>query len=333
MGRRKLALGVSGLSCPESQHVSEGRYAERMAPVLARWRGRAADRALTLPQRFYAQRRAVALERPYRDKLARCAKRGRIVKCGCPGRRDVRWYRCRQHLACDVCLQHRSKQLGARLREALEAIAKRNQARKFVLITLTVAHSGDVAADRKALAAGWREFYKRLHERIGRYEYVGVWEVTPGDDGLGHIHAHVVASWPWLDWGELARMWRAACPESSRINFVANRRDGRPTEPKSAAKYLSKYVTKGVQGEEFSPELRAEVIAAAYNTRWLFSSRGVWVPFVPLCPNCGRPIVLARYRFHDGNWRPDHDESPRDGPQLALGLPEPDQRAGRGCAR
>lgn len=327
---------MSGLSCPESQQVSEGRYQERIAPILGRWRARAADHGKTPLQRAYAFKRVAALERPYADKLRRCARSGRIVKCGCPGRRDVRWYTCRQHLMCDGCQRRRGKRLGARLREALEAVAKRHPTRKLVLITLTVRHSGDVAVDRRALAEGWRDFYKRLHARIGRYEYVGVWEVTAGDDGLGHVHAHVVASWPWLDWGELARLWRVSCPSSSRISFVASRRDGKATNPASAAKYLAKYVSKGVQTQEFTPELRADVVAAMYNTRWLFSSRGVWVPFVALCPDCGRPIVLARYRFHDGNWRPNLDngpDPPRDGTQLAFALPESDERASRGCSR
>jgi hypothetical protein len=325
---------VSGLSCPESQQVSEERYALRMAATLARWRRRAGDHAVPPLKRAYAFKRVAALQRPYASKLAKCGSVGRITKCGCRGRRDVRWHTCRQHLACESCRARRAKRMGARLSEALHAMAERHPTNKLVLITLTLRHSGDIAADRARLAAGWRAFYKRLHALVGRYEYVGVWEVTAGDDGLGHIHAHVVASWPWLDWSELADMWRRSCPESTRISFVAARRDRQPTTPKSAANYLSKYVAKGVQTADFSPELRADVIAAAYNTRWLFSSRGVWIPFQPLCPDCGQPIILARYRFHAGNWRPDHGpDPPRDHAQLALALPDPDKRASRGCAR
>lgn len=325
---------MSGLSCPESQQVSEARYAARMQPVLARWRARSADHAVAPLKRAYALKRVAALQRPFAAKLQRCGTAGRITKCGCPGRREVRWHTCRQHLMCPTCRTRRAKRLGARLNEALHAMAERHPTNKLVLITLTLRHSGDIAADRAALAEGWRSFYKKLHASVGRYEYVGVWEVTPGEDQLGHIHAHIVASWPWLDWSELHDMWRRSCPSSTRISFVANRRDGKPTTPKSAANYLSKYVAKGVQTHEFSPELRADVIAATYNTRWLFSSRGVWIPFVPLCPDCGKPIILARYRFHAGNWRPDHGpDPPRDHAQLALAIPEPDQRASRGCAR
>jgi hypothetical protein len=173
-----------------------------------------------------------------------------------------------------------------------------------------------------------------VHARIGRFEYIGVWEVTAGADNLGHVHAHVVVSWPWIDWGVLRELWLRCCESSERITFVAARRDGQPTSPQSAAKYLSKYVSKGVQTADFSPELRADVVAASYNTRWLFTSRAVWVPFVPCCPNCGQSIVLARYRFHAGNWRPDREpDTPRGSEQLALALPSPHERASCGCSR
>lgn len=238
---------------------------------------------------------------------------------------------------CERCQRRRAKRVGARIREGLEAVRCRAPNRKLVLLTLTLRHSGDVAVDRAALAKGWRAFYKRLNERVGRFEYIGVWEVTRGEDGLGHVHAHVVASWPWLDWGGLAELWRAACPESTRISFRASRNDGQATSPKSAARYLSKYVSKGVQTDDFSPELRADVLAATYNTRWLFSSRHVWVAFVPSCPDCGQPIVLAHFRFNAANRTtliidcgPD---PPGDGSQLEIALPEPDERTSRGCAR
>jgi hypothetical protein len=173
---------------------------------------------------------------------------------------------------------------------------------KPVLVTLTVRHSGDIAADRKALADGWRRFYKAYNRRFGAFPYVGTYELTAGTDGLGHIHIHIVALWPYRDWSLLSSLWRAGCPESSHINFKAGENLTR------AAHYLSKYISKGVQTDDFSPELRARVLAGTYGTRWLMTSVRFWVPFEPVCPCCKQPVVRARVRdpFPDAshsNWR------------------------------
>lgn len=197
---------------------------------------------------------------------------------------------------------------------------------KLVLITLTVRHSGDVEADRNALASGWRRFYKAVNKRWGRYPYVGVWEVTAGRDGLGHVHAHVAVVWPFRDWAEVRELWIAACPESERINFVARRRDGRASEPKGVARYLGKYLSKGAEDSEITPELRADFCAMAYQSRWVFSSKSFWVPWVPVCPGCGKPRVVAQF-----GWRGDPYREPpeADGP-CQLEWPWP-SRAGPGA--
>ena len=298
-----------------------------MAPRLARWRLRAADASLGGARRRYALQRVAAITRSYASRLAECGTKGCVVKCGCKGRRDVRVYGCRSHLVCGACRRTRAKRLGARVRAGLEVAAAAAPQSKIVLVTLTLRHSGDVAADRAALAAGWRALYLRLYRRgWGRCPYVGVWEVTPGDDGRGHVHAHIAVVWPWIDWGVVRELWLESCPESERITFVARRRDGRPSDPRSVATYLGKYLSKGVQTADFSPELRADVVAMAYQSRWVFSSVRFWQPWVPVCPGCKLPRVRAQYRWHgdpDGcHWRDEDwcqlelgvDERQRDGP-------------------
>jgi hypothetical protein len=192
--------------------------------------------------------------------------------------------------------------MRARIWSGLEAAAAANRGAMVVLITITLRHSGDVAADRKALADGWRRFYLAYRRRFGAFPYVGTHEVTPGDDGLGHPHAHIVALWPWRDWGKLNALWRACCPQSEQINFRASR------TVKYAARYVSKYVSKGVQEAAFTPELRARILAGTYGTRWVFSSVRFWAPFEPACRCCGEPVRRAMLRnpFPDdasSNWR------------------------------
>jgi len=216
-----------------------------------------------------------------------------------------------------------------RIRSGLDAaMATADRRERIVLATLTIEHSGDVERDRRDLAAGWRAFYLAIRRRYGTFAYVGVWEVTPGTDGLGHIHAHVAMVWPWRDWSECAALWTQSCPRSTRIDFRGARRDGKPSDPKSVANYLGKYLAKGMEAEGFTPELRANVVAGTYNTRWVFSSRRFWQPFVPKCQACQQRIIAAQYRFRGQPYRPDGCSTSRGPPQLGLAIPEPHQRTG-----
>lgn len=187
------------------------------------------------------------------------------------------------------------------------AALERQRGRRVVLLTLSVRHSGDIEADHGALKAGWRALYKAMHRRgWGRFPYVGVVEVTPGRDGRGHVHAHVVAIWPWRDWSVVAKLWRRACPESTRISLVAAK------SPRGACRYVSKYISKGMQGSEFTPELRARVVAGMYGARWVFTSWRFWQPFEPCCPTCCTRVQLVVVHVRDAwlrgrppDWRPE----------------------------
>ena len=279
--------------------VDEALYARLMEPRRQEWRRRAAESGKRETVVRYALRRAEALGRPYRRKIERCSTTGTRVKCKCKGWRGVHPRTCRQHLMCEVCMRARSRRLGMRMRAGLEhAMTGRPDTDRLVLLTLTLRHSGDLTADRAALAAGWRRFYRALRRRWAKFPYVGVWEVTPGEDGLGHLHMHVAVVWPWRDWSVCRQLWIDACPESERISFVAARRDGRRSDAKSVSRYLGKYLSKGMQASEFTPELRSSVLAASYNARWVFTSRAFWLTFLPCCQRCGNRIIAAQYAWH-----------------------------------
>lgn len=279
--------------------VAEGLYASLMEDRRNAWERRAKSEGLTDPQRKYAAARARTLSKPYAAKLAKCSLQGVNVKCGCPGKRDVRWYTCRQHLLCETCRAKRGKKLRPRIRAGLETAWKaeiqQNHRLQVVLVTLTVRHSGDVGADRATVARAWRAFYKAYVRRFGKFTYVGVHEATAGRDGMGHAHMHIACIWPRGapgsgtagDWKLLARLWRQSAPTSTRINFEPSH------GAKHAAWYVSKYVAKGIEAGDWTPELRTRLVCGTYNTRWLMTSRRFWQPFEPLCPCCGQRVVRA----------------------------------------
>jgi hypothetical protein len=159
-------------------------------------------------------------------------------------------------------------------------------------MTLTTRHTGDLVADQAELSDGWRKLYKRMHEDHGACPYVGVWEVTPGTDGLGHVHMHIALVWSYRDWGRIRDQWIAACPSSQRVTFIAKRKDGRASSPGSVSKYLGKYLAKGADLRAFTPYLRAEVSAAFYNQRSVHASVHFWRRVVKCCAKCG-----DRYRL------------------------------------
>lgn len=286
----------SPLPCPEPQQVSRGglldepRRLALLEPRKARWAARATEPApgVTAAQRLYAERRARALGTELEPRVADCGTITVAARCACGPRRVA--YTCRQHVVCEICSRQRAKRYGRKIREGLESAIRERcktlltygaQKWRTVLLTLSVRHTGDIEADCARLKEGWRGLYKAMHRRgWGWFPYVGTIEVTPGRDGLGHVHAHVVAVWPWRDWGQVARMWRRACPTSTRINIVQAK------STRGAASYVAKYVSKGVYTADFTPLLRANVVAGMYQSRWVFTSVRFWVPWSPCCPEC-----------------------------------------------
>jgi hypothetical protein len=213
-------------------------------------------------------------------------------------------------LTCDHCRAQRLKKQAVRIRKGLTASweraelaperwnqpcecehgskCQRARARAgnrtmCVMLTLTLKDTGDIAADRANLEAGWRRFYRRYLDVFGAFEYVATHEITPGRARIGHPHMHVVALWPFRCWKMLRRWWLNACPQSARIYFKGS------TNVKRASAYISKYVAKGVETSDWSPELRARALHAYYGTRWFSTSEGFFSRWVTICPCCGQP--------------------------------------------
>ena len=313
-----------------------------MAGVMERWEARAVSPDLTGSQRAYAARRARRLNEPYAEALANCARAGMKTRCGCKGSK-VTWYTCRKFLLCKLCRKQRARRYGTKIWKSLECRLQENPDRRLLMVTLTVRPGSSLATDRKALIAGWREFYRCQQRRWGGFPYVATVELHRS----GVCHLHVAALWPrgnpgdgsQGDWSLQRTLWLQSCSQSERIHFSPSK------SVRQCARYVAKYVSKGVQDDEFTPLLRARVIAATYNTRWVLTSAKFWELFKPCCPTCGEAIVRARFKFPRGEppsmaerlrllgWSSRGGGSADTPPeQLAFELGGANQRPGAGCS-
>ena len=253
---------------------------------------RLAARAARCAARAHA--RVERLRHDLAPRVAKCEVAQRWVRCGCAdGAPQPLARSCNVRLLCSRCDARRARRLRRRLVAAVahhvEELRRARRSARVRMITLTVAHSGDLRRDRAELTAGWRT----LRKQLGRWwgdppRFALCWEHTPGRDGLGHVHAHVVVLGgpSWWSYAAIQRTWRSACPRSSGLH-VATSRGG----ASAAARYLSKYVTKGLAElpDDAPDELRAQLLAACYQARMVSTSRGFWVPLDQLpCRYCGQ---------------------------------------------
>lgn len=304
-----------------------------------------AGQSAALAGRWHA-RRAHGLGRSLRSRCNECGlasvargdagadRRGPVVVVACKcGPREVP-VACKQRWLCPECRQRTYRRMRAKLNRAVRAVVRASRAawhahgrpagrrRDPVLVTMTVRHSGNLARDRERITRGWEAVRKWVHRRIGlehaderrSFDYALVWEVTPGADGLGHVHAHAVVMWPWVDWDGVRATWlrataceacgglgrrphRARCAlcagtgsHSSGIDLRAPRAKSRAGEGQVAANYLAKYTSKGVQLGDFTPALAANVLDSLYGHRLCTTSRGFWQPAPPcVCRRCASP--------------------------------------------
>jgi hypothetical protein len=133
------------------------------------------------------------------------------------------------------------------------------------LVTLTVSHSGSLANDRQTISRGWRRLRSWLHKLDGRaMPYALAWELTPGRDGKGHVHAHVACLWPWRDLRALDREWQRAtdgrgrCVDVSSATAAARAGLIRSSEPGAAASYVAAYIEGGGCSADVPEDMRAE---------------------------------------------------------------------------
>jgi hypothetical protein len=251
-----------------------------------------AERVRLLRSAQWAHYRARALAMSRADLISTCGERWRTVACAC-GRREFR-VDCKQTQLCPKCRKTHWRKWHRKITNAMDAALRVERARwsrarfgrrpGIYLITLTMPHGGDIERDRRVMGEAVRRLFKIANARRWWKTYALTYEVTPGDDKLGHVHAHLAVISQWVPYDELHAVWRVAMPGALVLDVQAPRGADAAS---SAAGYLAKYVTKGVEVAEFTGRKAGELLAAFRGRRKVTTSRGFWVPPDITCPCCG----------------------------------------------
>jgi len=258
-------------------------------------RGESAQAVAMSRSAEWSEHRAQAMALPRAELLAACGTRWRKIACAC-GPREVR-VGCGQVQLCEQCRVKGWRKWRRKLVRSLDAHVRAARAAwaqtrigmlpGVYLVTLTVAHSGSIEQDRDHLGKAWRRLTKIAQREKWWGAYALTYEVTPGRDGLGHVHLHLAAISSWIPYDRLHEAWREV--SGARVLDVSAPRAA--TKAARAADYLSKYVTKGVDPAVFTGAKAGELIVAMRGKRRVTTSVGFWTPVrdrEACCPTCGQ---------------------------------------------
>jgi len=252
------------------------------------------------------EHRARALAMPRGDLVSTCGRRFRKVRCGC-GVIEVP-VGCDVTQLCASCSKAHWRRWNRRISRAMDSHLRAKLAQWYrdrqgyrpgiYLVTFTMPHSGDIASDRKTMGEAWRALTKDAHAGAWWSTYALTWEVTPGTAGDGHVHMHLAAISSWIPYDELREAWQRHMPGaiqpdvSSPIDQKRKAKQlGRRYDPaESAAYYIAKYVTKGVNPREFTGQKAGELLVAFRGRRKVSTSEAFYVPLRDrqrVCKGCG----------------------------------------------
>jgi hypothetical protein len=258
--------------------------------------------------------------------------------------------------------------MKAHLRSAVDAwkrSGRRGSKPGVYLVTLTMPHSGDLVTDRRVMGEAWGAISKAASyggyyrggewklDEAGKRVNVGgtrsdakwwghhavTYEVTGGTKNDGHLHAHAAVISQWVPYEELHAAWREACPGAKHLDVVdpatqakrSNAHGRKANGASTAAEYLAKYVTKGVEPRELTGRKAGEMLVAFRGRRKVTTSRYFWRPLVGRtkhcegCNECHRlveapdglqtvaPAAVLASLVERTRWKP-----PRLSPQLTL---------------
>lgn len=256
-----------------------------------------------------AEARVRSLTSDIEPRVLSCGNRDRWVACACgDGAPRPVAHECRQIAVCPTCRRSKSRRLRKRLLRSLghhlgahaSGDGKRRRPR-MRLLTFTTPHTGSLDADRSSIVTAWEQLRKQLHRWFKRaLPFVLVWETTPGTDGKGHEHCHVImiGGPPRWNYAAIARVWRSALGRATgRAPAEVMAPDIQIVRTENgAAHYVTKYVTKGVDfnDQRWSDELIAQYMAAHYNKRSVTVSLGFWQQDTKECGVCGALCRAAR---------------------------------------
>ena len=182
---------------------------------------------------------------------------------------------------CETCGFRKAKRIRRKVLRGFgeahkRAMAAWSKARKnkpgVKLITLTVRPSGEGAAhDRAVITRGWQRFRAWLHPYVGAPSFALAWEVTDGESGSPHVHAHVAMIAPFIPVKLAAAAWVRATNGAAEAQGF----DMRFSTSEKAAKYTAKYATKGCDSGAVSRATFVEWVSACSEKRSYTTSRGL----------------------------------------------------------
>lgn len=272
-----------------------------------------------------------------------CAERKAVMVCGCQN--VLVPVGCQLKALCSTCRGRHAKRQQARIADGLEAWWALEQAHwvregrqpyrepRIGLLTLSTSHGRSVAETRGRILRGWATFRTWLQDQTGRsWPYAASWECTEGRARDGHPHLHIAVIWPYLNIRRAAHQWQQCCEGASPEGFdlkTGKDKQGRARKPISAAAYVAKYLSKGL--ERMPPALAAEWMGTMYGKRSVHASQKFWAERAPACcEECGvmwehlytAPLIAtptSRLRLDQLAARPPPDGKPP--PRALAGLP------------
>lgn len=248
------------------------------------------------------------LSRSLRDRVDGCGASFRLLGCGC--RKEWVPASCERRWLCDHCRRRYYKRMVRRLSKACWAVEQRLAHRRlhWVTMRLSIRQEGTLDERRQLLQQSWQRLRawiaKRTRQR--KLPYAGSWEVTATTDHgrqYGNLHLHLIALYPWVDYGDWHDEWvRATEGRACAVagcsagddhehvhvgSFIKSLSDGA-----GAAVYLAKYQSKGVEVAKMPAALAGDVLGAFYWRRLVQTSAHWWLPTDKRCHCCGERWAL-----------------------------------------
>lgn len=172
------------------------------------------------------------------------------------GRPRMSLCRCR-HRLCPFCMKIRARETARRISRLVVGV---NSPR---LITLTLREDGEpLAARLDRLAASFRNLRRQRRWKLLVHGGVYCTEVTTGEERNGwHVHLHIIVDGEYFPQADLSSDWEIATGDSPIVDIRA------VTNREKAAYYVSKYVAKCTDLEEWTDEQICEYAVAMHRRR------------------------------------------------------------------
>lgn len=212
---------------------------------------------------------------------------------------------------CEPCMRAKANKIARNLRDRLEqerTRLKHLDAIAIRFITLTLKHSNAPLVDQ----------IRRLKAAFKRLRKAPLWKATVDGGAVlievkrcgrhWHPHLHLVAAGRYLAKAELSELWHEATGDSFIVDIRALH------NVQDACHYVTKYVTKGIDGSVWATDDTAQ--------EWIAASKGIRA-----CDTFGtwRGFALTKHQSSATDWKPvasllDVLQAARDGSKWAEGV-------------